>query len=341
MASIVDDFTSFHFSTAKVPPADRFAMWYDVFGRSVSRRELAMLSGGSCTVDMDVQALARNGAAGVTVQRMTLSGGISARRTPELLSDGNDDVILTVHGVGTRIASQVGREVTVAPGGGVLSSNADTSFVIFPERTRFVAIGLPRRLMTTLVPALEDALMRPLPADSCTLKLLMRYLAILDEEESLATPELRRAVASHIHDLCALAIGATRDAAEIARRRGLRSARLRAIKADIEQNLSAEGLSAASLARRHRVTPRYIHKLFEAEGVTLSQFVLRRRLARVHGTLADPRYAGSTIGAIAFEAGFGDLSTFNRAFRRQFGATPSDIRSRMRDGGAVQAVNSR
>jgi hypothetical protein len=35
-------------------------------------------------VDMDVQALARNGAAGVTVQCMTLSGGISARRTPEL-----------------------------------------------------------------------------------------------------------------------------------------------------------------------------------------------------------------------------------------------------------------
>jgi AraC-like DNA-binding protein len=33
-----------------------------------------------------------------------------------------------------------------------------------------------------------------------------------------------------------------------------------------------------------------------------------------------------TISAIAFAAGFGDLSHFNRAFRRHFGKTPSDTR---------------
>ena len=32
-------------------------------------------------------------------------------------------------------------------------------------------------------------------------------------------------------------------------------------------------------------------------------------------------------GQIAFEAGFGDLSYFNRAFRRRFGGSPSDIRA--------------
>jgi AraC-like DNA-binding protein len=57
----------------------------------------------------------------------------------------------------------------------------------------------------------------------------------------------------------------------------------------------------------------------------LSRFVLLQRLASVHRMLTDSRHAGSSIGALAYGAGFGDLSTFNREFRRCYGATPSDV----------------
>jgi AraC-like DNA-binding protein len=40
----------------------------------------------------------------------------------------------------------------------------------------------------------------------------------------------------------------------------------------------------------------------------------------------DPRYAGRSISAVTYEAGFGDLSYFNRTFRRRCGATPSNVR---------------
>jgi AraC-like DNA-binding protein len=33
---------------------------------------------------------------------------------------------------------------------------------------------------------------------------------------------------------------------------------------------------------------------------------------------------------MASECGFGDLSYFNRAFRRRFGATPTDVRAAVR-----------
>ena len=42
--------------------------------------------------------------------------------------------------------------------------------------------------------------------------------------------------------------------------------------------------------------------------------------------LSDPRAGEMFISAIAYEAGFGDLSYFNRTFRRRFGASPSDVR---------------
>jgi AraC-like DNA-binding protein len=49
----------------------------------------------------------------------------------------------------------------------------------------------------------------------------------------------------------------------------------------------------------------------------------------------DPAFARRSIVAIAYEVSFGDLSYFNRAFRRRFGATPSDVReAARRNGGA-------
>src|SRR5262249_23580716 len=89
-------------------------------------------------------------------------------------------------------------------------------------------------------------------------------------------------------------------------------------------------VSAGALATRHRVSPRYIHKLFETEGSTLSKYVLGQRLSHVHRMLTDLRSTDQTIGAMAFAAGFVDLSTFNHAFRRQYGATPSDVRDTAR-----------
>jgi AraC-like DNA-binding protein len=43
--------------------------------------------------------------------------------------------------------------------------------------------------------------------------------------------------------------------------------------------------------------------------------------------LNDRRCLHFAIIDIAFAAGFGDVSHFNRVFRRRFGATPSDVRA--------------
>jgi transcriptional regulator GlxA family with amidase domain len=129
-----------------------------------------------------------------------------------------------------------------------------------------------------------------------------------------------------MHDLIAAIIGATRDGLAIAEGRGIAAARLRSIMTDISANLGEGDLSVVEVARRHRVTPRYIHKLFENEGLTFSAFVLGQRLSRARRILSDPRLADRNISSVAFEVGFGDLSYFNRAFRGRFAATPTEIR---------------
>ena len=85
-------------------------------------------------------------------------------------------------------------------------------------------------------------------------------------------------------------------------------------------------MSAAAIATLLGVTPRYIHLLLEETGRSFTHHLLERRLKAAAALLRDPRQFDCKITDIATEAGFTELSYFNRAFRRHYGATPSDVR---------------
>ena len=195
-----------------------------------------------------------------------------------------------------------------------------------PAPARFVAFRVPRQAIAQLVGRIDNTPPRLIPPRSEALTLLVTYACAIADDLPLATPDLQRLAVTHMHDLIAATIRATRDGLAIAEGRGIAAARLRSIMTDINANLGDGDLSVVEVARRHRVTPRYIHKLFENEGLTFSAFVLAQRLSRAHRILSDPRLADRNISSVAFGVGFGDLSYFNRAFRRRFAATPTEIR---------------
>jgi AraC-like DNA-binding protein len=324
---------SFVFTTQPYAPERRLEKWQETM-TGVVRRAMSPLSEHPFNAEMTVHTFspAANDARlphGLSIVRGHVTQGGAARRTREFLADGNDNLVLHIQQAGPRTVQQLDRELTIGPGGGVLTSNGDVSTMLLPEPNRFASVALPRALLRTLAPGAEDMPVRPLAGSGNVLAVLLRYLDILDEPQVQA-PTLRAAVATHISELCALAIGASRDAAHVAEGRGLRAARLRAVKADIAQHLCEPDLSPTAIARRQRCSPRYLHKLFEGEGTTLSRYVLGLRLVQVQRALLDPLRAGRPISALAYGAGFNDLSTFNREFRRRFGATPSDVRAARR-----------
>src|SRR5262249_1562793 len=128
-------------------------------------------------------------------------------------------------------------------------------------------------------------------------------------------------------DLVATALGATGDAAELARRRGVRAARLRAVKRDVLANITSPDLSIGAVAGRNGITPRYLRMLFQDEDTSFTAFVPEERLERARRMIRDANRAERMISAVAFASGFNDLSYFNRVFRRRFGMTPSDLRA--------------
>ncbi|HKP25133.1 MAG TPA: AraC family transcriptional regulator [Dongiaceae bacterium] len=312
-----DEFEPFRFSSEDLRPADRIPFYRDLMDRMTVRMDFESLderficeAHGYRLSDLSMYYVAGS-AVRAGWRGLTIEGG------------GGLALVMSLEGAST--VSQRGREVTISAGNSNLHSVADPMRV---ERTagRIAIIGMPHAMLAPMLSNPDAALMSVIPSTIEPLRLLAGYVDLLIKDPALlATAELRRLAVSHVHDLVAVSIGATRDAAAIAAGRGLRAARLRAIKADIARNHAGD-VTATALSARHRLTPRYIRKLFESEDMSLSQFVRDQRLTRVHRMLADPRYAHRAIGDIALAAGFGDISTFNREFRRRFGMRPSDVR---------------
>jgi AraC-like DNA-binding protein len=239
-----------------------------------------------------------------------------------------DEAFLGVNIAGLAVVHHRGQELALQSGDAVLFASGEAGFTSSrPSPSRFLGLRLPRRALAPLVAKLDQASMRLIRGQSSPLRLLVDYVRLLSFRENPGSPDFGHAISTHILDLIALSVGTDRDIAVEAGARGVRAARLQAIKADVSGRLSDSELSAAAVAVRHGVTPRYVHKLFEMEGATFSEFVLARRLEFARRLLTDPRLSRRSITSIAFDAGFSDLSHFNRAFRRRYDATPTATRS--------------
>ena len=91
-----------------------------------------------------------------------------------------------------------------------------------------------------------------------------------------------------------------------------------------------------TVAARHKVSPRYVQRLFDESGSTFTEYVMEQRLERAYRLLRDPRLADRTMTTIAFASGFNDLSHFQRRFRGRFGTPPSELRAAARTGTLLQ-----
>jgi AraC-like DNA-binding protein len=89
-------------------------------------------------------------------------------------------------------------------------------------------------------------------------------------------------------------------------------------------------LSPAQVAAAFSISTRYLHKLFETEPETVTHYIRDRRLERCRLRLLDPRFSQRPISALAFDAGFNDLSGFNRAFKAKYGRSPRQLRATAR-----------
>jgi AraC-like DNA-binding protein len=310
--------TKWSFSTRDMSPDERVASVRGLRGRGILHLE--PLPDLVARVEITKYALP-----GVKILAGTLSGllQIGSANDP----GGQDHLFLGIHLAGKSAVRQPGREFELESGEAALFSCIDEGFSAYrPTPVSFLGVRVAHKVMAPLGVRLDDGRMRSISPDTGCLRLLTTYLRFICSWEATDGSELPATMAAHVADLVAL-IAHTDLGAPAAEICGVRAARLQAVKSEIMRNLGDYGLSVAAVAARHGVTARYIHKLFESEGRTFSEYVLDRRLFAAYRLLTNRRLANRSIASVAYDCGFADLSYFNRTFRRRYNATPTDVRS--------------
>ncbi|WP_323138284.1 MULTISPECIES: helix-turn-helix domain-containing protein [unclassified Streptomyces] len=99
------------------------------------------------------------------------------------------------------------------------------------------------------------------------------------------------------------------------------------IKAFIDRHLANPDLTLAFIAREHRISVRYLHKLFENESTTAARWIQHRRLDECRSELARRSPVTPTVAAVARRWGFTNAAHFSRAFRAAYGTSPSEWRA--------------
>jgi len=116
---------------------------------------------------------------------------------------------------------------------------------------------------------------------------------------------------------------------------------LEKVRQAVSKHLRSPSLGTDTLCRETAMSRSQLYRVLESEGGVAS-YIQRRRLAESFSVLCDKSNT-VPISDIAASLCFSDPSSFSRAFRREFGVTPTEVRgaSRLGPPPAKQRRNAR
>jgi AraC-like DNA-binding protein len=305
----------------------RFKLWRDLYCARFGEADITRAPDGPFFAHCLFMQI---GAVGLT--RFDISLHQFARTPRQVAADSRDDFIIGFNRGAPAAFAQHGREIVDASQVGLFYTNGEPSFGSVENRATVVGLCVPRPRVLDLVPDAEDLVAKLLDPSNEATRYLNHYAEfLLASGDSNGDGTLAERIEWTLLDLIALALGAHRDAAELARMRGLRAARVQAIVAEIKRGFSDPAFSAHTVAAKLGIAAHYVQNLLGETGASFTERVLELRLQKARAMLSDPDHDRFKISEIAYACGFNEVSYFNRCFRRRFGASPTQYRGNGQD----------
>jgi AraC-like DNA-binding protein len=307
-------------STEMLPERARFATFREEFARLNLALDAIDHSGGRPRIDITHLPL---GAVGVC---RVVATPVELIRHTHHLKDSREQFGLNIVEAGPIQFANAGQEQVYDAGSACLVDRGRPLRVFGPRGGSVRFVTVQAAALRSLVAQPEDLSGRPVRPGPA-LRLLDRYLRSLACIKEPPSPKLVSTIGVHLLDLVAATLGPTAEAANIVTERGVKAARLQAILAEVAQRFSDPNFDLNNVAGALGLSRRYVQKLLEGTGKSFTEHLAGCRLERAFAMLTDPRHLHLAIIDIALAVGFGDVSHFNRMFRRQFGETPSGVRA--------------
>jgi AraC-like DNA-binding protein len=222
---------------------------------------------------------------------------------------------------------QAGQTLLSHPGVGTIFSASEAYDLECIGRVRSLYLEIPRNEFSSRFSENRMPVAATMTTGRGLGRIAAEFCSMLASEGSSLEETVRTRLGDELMDVLALALdmGDKDDFSEDAT---AQKARLRSVKAWIEEHLADPDLSLEKIARSNGVSLRHLHYLFRLTDLSASEWILDRRLLRCHDALVRPELRSLSVTEVAYRFGFRSSSHFSTVFRRKFGHSPSELRRR-------------
>ncbi|MGX8905939.1 AraC-like ligand-binding domain-containing protein [Streptomyces netropsis] len=304
--------------------------WAETTALAVGPAKFRFADPSAFQAHIDVMPLA-----GVQLSFMRYSALVS-QRTPELIRRSDPELLQVALMLSGRQGVEQNRNnVLISPGDMVLfDSSRPFQGCLGPREDggSSVLLQFPRHLLPLPEPHIARVCAETLPGTQGVGRLLRQFLLGLSEEYRHCTPDDRLRLINTTLDMVTAMLAQYTDAKAPLSPESRRHLLFRTLSSFIVENLDDPDLTPDSIAQAHHISVRYLQRVFQEEGSTVTAFIKQHRLDRCRHDLADPDLAGTPISSIGSRWGFTHPSDFSRAFRAYMGMTPREYRQAAHTG---------
>jgi AraC-like DNA-binding protein len=308
-------------SSDHLDPRDRGSILHEIFARGYMNLDIEFLGAQPelCVYLWELPGIA-----------ITSGEPIARARSRSFdVSRGNGSIVLARGHGPVALARCRGDEIDYGGryGTSTLLPDWEHSAVETGDGFKVQTVGFQRETLLPVLPDLEDRVLARVPGEHPALRILDAYLPLACTTEVLRDPAKASEASENLRDVVAVAFGTRRSLRRDALRRGYSNARRVVMMDWVRKRAADPALSVQSAAAEMKVSERTLQEVFHCASTTFSDFVVEERLELAWEALTDPCQAQRSILSIALDAGFSDISYFNRRFRGRYGCTPSEARA--------------
>lgn len=238
--------------------------------------------------------------------------------------DQSEYVFFIVQASGQMGVEHNGHNSILNPGDGVLLDSTKEGHLALQEAGgRLLSVHLPRQVFLSNCDGKVRFGSRLAVNHPLSLALRMQFAGHLNGSEDGST---RKASTNLLFDMVRLAFASTDDTVD-ANRLSSEEDQFDYAMQIVGSNLMSETLSLQWVAHQMRLSIRQLQRVFRAHNTTYTRVVREKRLKFVAEQLRlEPVENKIKIADLAYQAGFCDISNFNREFRDFFGTSPRSYR---------------
>lgn len=257
------------------------------------------------------------------------SSPISFVETLSDVSETQAGYLLITQVEGARSYSQNGSVALLKPGDSTLIDSGHVWSSQCGERSVRLYLRVPRKILENYLQSAHPPVAQRIAGQNGIGATLCRLAASV-YEEAREYEEREGAAALHAYLELFAACLKDREGEEEEDRKGRLSSR---IKSYVEAHLVEPGLNPTGIAEAIGISLRHLHRVFGHKGITLGNWIRKRRLEQCRQELLSSRARRRSITEIAYSWGFSDSAHFSRSFRREFGIAPRELRRQQRPEG--------